>query len=72
MGTRFYVPKSGNRYQKQSVLPPDLEDKRSQALWAGEYKKLINQDKGNGQSFPLKHLQLILVTSPSISLIGTK
>ena len=40
MGTSFHVPRSDNLHQKQSVLPPDLKDKRSQALWDGVYIKI--------------------------------
>ena len=35
-------------------------------------KELTNQDKCNGDSFPLKYLELILVTLPLITQIGTK
>lgn len=70
MGTSFHVPRSDNLHQKQSVLPPDLKDKRSQALWDGVYIKI--DQPGNGQKFSLKYLELVLVTLSLITLIGTK
>ena len=34
--------------------------------------ELINQDKWNGHNFPLKYLELVLVTLSLITPIGTK